>query len=697
MTFSTVWNQGWLVSVVNHLWQSTLVVLLAWLLTLALKRNEAKTRYWVWMAASLKLVVPFSLFISVGELLRPAAAIPLRNPQFAAAIVNMTQPFSQGAEPAIAGFSRSVVPAAAPHQVDLLPVFLTVWLCGFLVLLIRWARNWCAVRATVRSASPVSLSIDIPVLSCLRLLEPGVFGIVHPVLLLPEKIVERLSAPQLHSILAHEMSHVRRRDNLTVAIHMAVETIFWFHPAVWWIESRLIEERERACDEAVLQSGNEAEAYAESILNVCKFYTESPMACMSGVTGSDLKRRIVRIMTVQTGRKLDAGRKLLLSVAAVVAVAMPVTFGLVHAAQVPAQSASANTAGNLAATWQGTLHTGRDLRFVIKIAKASDETLLATFYNIDAEPGGIPAISTTLNGSLLKLDLPFGTYEGTVSADGNSITGTWKQGSNPLPLNLARATPATEWTIPEPPRRMPPMAADADPTFEVASIKPSRPDEQGPRFWFQQRRFSVIHTSVSNLVKFACKLQQSQLAAVPDWVTSENYDIFAEPDGEGEPSIGQWQSMVKKLMADRFRLKFHYVKRELSVYTLTVAKTGPKMTRSQIDPSASGGLGFGPPGNFGATNATMADFAGAMGQAGLDRPVVDQTGLTGRFDFRLTWTPDETQFGAVGGYRPPATENPDAPPDLFTAIQQELGLKLLSTKAPVDVLVIDHIERPSAN
>jgi uncharacterized protein (TIGR03435 family) len=93
----------------------------------------------------------------------------------------------------------------------------------------------------------------------------------------------------------------------------------------------------------------------------------------------------------------------------------------------------------------------------------------------------------------------------------------------------------------------------------------------------------------------------------------------------------------------------------------------------------------------------MADFTEAMGQGALDRPVVDQTGLAGRFDFRLTWTPDETQFGAVGGYKPQATERADAPPDLFTAIQEELGLKLVSTKTPVDFLVIDHIERPSAN
>jgi uncharacterized protein (TIGR03435 family) len=397
------------------------------------------------------------------------------------------------------------------------------------------------------------------------------------------------------------------------------------------------------------------------------------------------------MMTEQTGRKLDLCRKPLLRVTAVIAVALPVTCAFVQAAQVRAQSAPANPAMNIAATWQGTLHTDRELRFVVKITKAGGGTLRATFYNIDGQPGGIPAMSTTLNGSLLKFNLPFGTYEGTVGADGNSITGTWRQGSNPLPLTFARATSETEWTIPQPPRRMPPMAADANPAFEVATIKLSRPDEHGPRFWFEQRRFSVIHTSVSNLVKFAYGLQQRQLASVPDWVNSENYDISAEPDGEGEPSFKQWQSMVKKLMADRFQLKFHYEKRELAVYTLTVTKAGPKMTKSQSNPNASAGLGFGPPGTFGATNATMTDFAGAMGQAVLDRPVVDQTGLTGRFDFRLTWTPDELRAGAVG------TESADAPPDLFTAIREELGLKLESTKAPVDVLVIDHVERPSAN
>ena len=687
---STLWNEGWFVSIINHLWQSTFVFVLALLLTWVLKRNQARTRYWVWMVASAKLLVPFSLFVAIGEWLRPAAAPLTESPHFASAIVNIAQLFSansQNIEPLTVRLPEPAIAASSPHHVHLLPaLLLTVWLCGFLFLLVRWARNWWTIRATVRSASPMPLSTDVPVLSSSLLLEPGVFGIFRPVLLLPEKILNRLSTPQLRSILAHEMCHVRRRDNLTAAIHMVVEAIFWFHPAVWWIGTRLVEERERACDEAVLELGNEADVYAQSILNVCKFCKESPIACVSGVTGSDLKRRIVRIMTEQAGRKLDLSRKLVLSVAAVMVIALPVTFGLIHATQVRAQSAPANPASDIAATWQGIRRTNRDYRVVVKIMNAADGTLRATYYNIDWEPGGTPAISTTLIGSSLKIEFPIGRYVGTVSVDGNSITGTWNNGP-PLTLNFARATPETEWPIPQPPR-IPPMAADANPTFEVATIKPTRPDEHGPRYDFRSRRFSVIHASLSDLLKFSYGLQQSQIAKTQDWVDSESYDISAEADGEGDPSIKQWQSMVGKLMADRFQLKFHYEKREQSVYVLSVVKSGPKLTKSQSDANTPAGFGFGPAGHCGATNATMADIAHMMGLGVLNRPVVDQTGHTGRFDLRLTWTPDGPA---------PATESADAPPDFFTAIQEQLGLKLVSARAPVDVLVIDHDERPSAN
>jgi bla regulator protein blaR1 len=193
----------------------------------------------------------------------------------------------------------------------------------------------------LRNAKPLALGLPIPVRSSAESFEPGVFGIVRPVLLLPQGIEQRLSPGQWNAILAHELCHVRRRDNLTATIHMAVQAIFWFHPGVWWIGAKLIDERERACDEEVLRLGNTPRDYAEGIVNVCKLYTESPMACVAGVTGSDLKKRIEAIMRNRTIRKLTAARKILLAGAGMAVAGIPVTIGFMHAPAARAQSSSA--------------------------------------------------------------------------------------------------------------------------------------------------------------------------------------------------------------------------------------------------------------------------------------------------------------------------------------------------------------------
>jgi beta-lactamase regulating signal transducer with metallopeptidase domain len=364
------WKEAWSAALVNHLWQSTVAFLIAWLFALILRNNHARMRYWVWMIASVKFLVPFSLFIAAGEGLRRLFVAPIQRPALAAVMEQITQPyqqtFAQTAQTDLANVST--LTAATSHHGNLLPyILLSLWLCGFLAIVFSWFRGWRQIRASVRASSRMNLPAELPVLSSPRLLEPGVFGILHPVLLLPEGISDRLNPEQLRTILAHEICHLRRHDNLTAAIHMVVEALFWFHPAVWWIQARLLEERERACDEAVLQSGNESELYAESILNVCKFYVESPLACVSGVTGSDLKRRIVRIMEEQMGKKLDLGRKILLGLAATVVLAVPITFGLVHINPVSAQT---NLTQDIAGDWQGTLHVGKDLRVVAKVTKA---------------------------------------------------------------------------------------------------------------------------------------------------------------------------------------------------------------------------------------------------------------------------------------------------------------------------------------
>jgi hypothetical protein len=169
-------------------------------------------------------------------------------------------------------------------------------------------------------------------------MEPGVIGIFKPFLLLPEAITEHLTPAQFEGILAHELRHVERRDNLTAALHMLVETIFWFHPLVWWIRTRLVEERERACDEEVMRMGREPQVHAESILRVCEFYLAAPAACAAGVTGGELKKRIQGIMTNQFARNLSYGRKILLASVAILVMAGPIVCGLLNPARGRAQS-----------------------------------------------------------------------------------------------------------------------------------------------------------------------------------------------------------------------------------------------------------------------------------------------------------------------------------------------------------------------
>jgi len=135
----------------------------------------------------------------------------------------------------------------------------------------------------------------------------------------------------MNAILAHELCHVRRRDNLFACLHMMVETMFWFHPLVWWIGARLLDERERACDEAVISRGNQPGTYAEAILNVCKLYAESPLVCVSGVTGSDLRRRIEAIMRNRRVASLSLGKKLALGMTGMLAFTVPIIIGVLNA------------------------------------------------------------------------------------------------------------------------------------------------------------------------------------------------------------------------------------------------------------------------------------------------------------------------------------------------------------------------------
>jgi uncharacterized protein (TIGR03435 family) len=276
------------------------------------------------------------------------------------------------------------LPAAppAPPAASLLPaLLLSLWLCGLLaVLLYEWTR-YRRVAAAVRSATPLTNGRELEALRRLQCkcmwgqaywpamtpsgvisrapspaglstlwkwknpaprlvsstanLEPGVFGIFRPILWLPAGIANRLEDAELEAILAHELCHIRHRDNLLATLHLLVESLFWFHPLVWWLGARLEEERERACDEEVVRLGGEPQVYAESILKVVEFYLASPVACAAGVSGGELKRRIESIMTNRIAVRLNFTKKAALALAGIAALGAPLVVAFAQNAAAP--------------------------------------------------------------------------------------------------------------------------------------------------------------------------------------------------------------------------------------------------------------------------------------------------------------------------------------------------------------------------
>jgi uncharacterized protein (TIGR03435 family) len=237
------------------------------------------------------------------------------------------------------------------------------------------------------------------------------------------------------------------------------------------------------------------------------------------------------------------------------------------------------------------------------------------------------------------------------------------------------------------------MPAGTDPAFEVATIKPSPGSLEGPRYSLRGRNFIALRASLRDLIKLAYGVHASQVVSAPAWIASDQYDVEGVPRGEGMPNDRQLKAMLQKLLADRFQLAFHREQRELPAFVIILASGTPKLAPTQA-PGSLPVAGVGP-GLFYGVNATTTDFATALQGAAMDRPVVDQTGLTGRWDFRLEWTPDPAQFGGRASQVGPPDAN--RPPALFTAIQEQLGLKIESKRAPVDVLVIDRVEKPSDN
>lgn len=408
-------------------------------------------------------------------------------------------------------------------------------------------------------------------------LEPGVLGIFRPVLILPEGIAEHLTTAQFELVLAHELCHARRRDNLAAAIHMSVEALFWFYPLVWWIRVRLVEERERACDEEVLLAATDPQDYAEGIVAVCRHYLRAPMVCVSGVTGSNLKRRVEAIMINRNTHRLNIGRRLVLAAAGFAAIVLPLAVGTFHISPVRAQQ--------------------------------------------PAGPLEFDAVS-------LKPSNP------------NSTNGT------------------------------------------VVSVTPGG-------------TLHVVNATLKDLIETAYDVRSFQIEGGTKWVDAARYDVDATPGTRPQAGAGSspgWTNVrlrVQALLKDRFRLQLHRETRIASIYSLAMGKGGAKSDVLSATQSPNRGINAGQ-GTMLGEAATMTQLAYKLSRL-LGRTVVNNTGLEGNYDFKLEWTPD-TGPPAPDGRPVEASTGPS----LFSALQQ-LGLRLEATKGPVDILVIDHVDKPSEN
>ena len=558
-------------AIFNHLWQSTFFAAAVGLACTALRRNSPRLRYWLWLGASMKFLIPFSLLVSMGTRVQ----FPPDTPSLRAVTVQQLStyfapvPAFRGAAPARAAFPWPVVLGA-------------IWLLGALFMLVRWFRRWRVIHLAARNATRIPLDYPVSVFSSPVTLEPGAFGILRPVILLPEGIADSLTPEQLEAVIAHELRHISYRDNLTAALHMCIEMLFWFHPVVWWIGAKLMREREGDCDEAVLRQGSRPGVYARSLVHVCETYIESPLACAAGISGSDLKKRIREIMTWRGSVPMTFRGKVTLATATAVAILVPFLIGVIRAQTLPQAPA----------------------------------------YGYDV-------------------------------------------------VSIHRSDPAAgEMNI-----------------------------GNGPRGGLQTE-----NTTLMTLLGFAYHVPDYRIVGAPGWVSSERYDVTFTPDktdvgpgpGVSLKDLDAWtdrsRQRLQAVLRDRFGLLLRASTREMPIYALTAAKGGNRLVPHAKNGPPVGFYYYGP-GHIEATETSLQALADHLSND-VGRPVVDETGLMGQYDFKLVWTPDsEVSLGT-----PPAgVSSSGAGPSIFTALTEQLGLRLESTKGPVQIYAVEKVERPTEN
>jgi uncharacterized protein (TIGR03435 family) len=651
-----------LVALADHLWQSTLFAIGAGILALALRRHQARIRYRLWLAASLKFFIPFSLLSALGgQFTLPLPSSDLLRPRISSVVIEqVAEPFSSfPIGGAVSGASET-----APAWVRILPAAISlVWSLGFSIALFRWALRWKRARTLVRRSAPLregrelaawrrlgetgGLPNPITIVSSTASMDPAVFGLFKSTLIWPSGLSSRLTDEELQAILLHELAHVRRRDNLAAVIQMAAESVFWFHPAVWWIGWNLVREREFACDEDVLRRGTASNVYAEAVLKVCEFCLESPLACASGVTGANLRKRIEAIMTNKAAKDLGLGKKLLMASVAAFALGAPIIAGIVSAS--------------------GIQHP------------------------IPPRPADTPNWEI----ASLKPCPPFaGGVRGGRGAGGQRAGGPNANAPGALNMNCGPFVNTLEQLI-------------------------------------RQAYLAYADGQVNDR-------SRNVYIEGPSWIHSDRFEIQGEAEGAPSPAMMRGP-MLQALLEDRFRLKIHAETRDVPVYELTIARSGLKLqplaegSCEELDPftlprnrpmritpdefeeilqtnqkPACGLVGIS---SWGLEDNSRTIHGRAMGfpqlavvlSQGMDRPVIDRTGVTGLFNLRLRFAKDQNTAGFGPPSPPPGTSTQPtasaAPsgPSIFTAIQEQLGLRLEPTRGPGEFLVIDDVRRPLEN
>jgi uncharacterized protein (TIGR03435 family) len=577
-------------ALIHFLWQGSLLAFLLWIVKTIAQPSAVRVRYAA--AGLIMAMMPVTLVVTAVQ---STTSEPM---DLGFKVYSIAQkPTATEQHKVVTAFSDREPSAGISGLV------VCIWTTGVLLFSLRAAGGWSRMHRLQRGAQPAStglermmrrltltLSVSAPVrlCTCIAVQVPTVIGWIRPLILLPVTTITGLSESQIEAILAHELAHIRRHDYLVNLLQTAIETVLFYHPAVWWVGKQMRVEREHCCDDIAVRVCGSAAEYARALVRLEEIRCRIPEPGLAA-NGGELLERIRRLLSER-----------------------------------PSQASAA--------------------RFLGATAAAGLALLIAV----------TPAI---------------------------------------VSLHAA---------------------PQAQPTFEVASIKRNLSGEASSSFRPSPARFEALNQTLRRLLIHAYSLKESQLLGGPAWVDSDRYDIEAKADGTASSS--RMMVMLQTILTDRFKLALHRETKEGPIYALTVAKGGLKLQPLKegscipFDPDnpapvtgrkpsdSCGYLGYGRD-MLEATGITMADLAVAFSHL-TGQTVVDKTGITGRFPVHLTFVLDD-KTPQVPAAAPGDAGSPlpsvDAGPSIFAAVQEQLGLKLEPGKGPVEVLVIDHAEKPSEN